>query len=197
MYLFQHMIINIDKTKLNMCENMYANCVIKEIGFIVTNKDFEVSETYTIILKDSCEDIKNIENQLLKILKPVDILILFETTVTLNIFKNYLISNDMRKVLDIMNSKCFYDVRTNLKPIIKKINRFGVLNPTIQDLAMYVDFNEYIDREDASHTVKTIHECCEKLYRENKLNNFDKILKKNKEKTLVKNLSKIMSFQKY
>lgn len=197
MYLFQHMIINIDKTKLNMCENMYANCVINEIGFIVTNKDFEVLETHIIILKDSCEDIKNIENQLLTILKPVDILILFETTVTLNIFKNYLISNDMRKVLDIMNSKCFYDVRTNLKPIIKKINRFGVLNPTIQDLAMYVDFNEYIDKQDAVHTVKTIQECCEKLYRDNKLNNFDKILKKNKEKTLVKNLSKIMSFQKY
>ena len=194
MYLFQHMIVNIDQSKINNGDDDRNNFIVKQFGFIVTDKNFEILNRLDINTKDVV-DIAQIENQFLEILESVDILILFETTVTLNILKKYLISNNMRQVIDLMNRKCFYDIRMNLKSVVKKVNRFGVLNPTINDLYMYVCFEEYVDKEDAVHTVDTLHKCCSELYKQNKLKNFDTLVKKNKEKSITKSFKSILSFQ--
>lgn len=196
MYLFLHLIIDVDivcSTNFSLDDNStYNNYKIKELGYILTNREFEIVEKAVMEIGIDNE-VK--EEQFIKILEEVTVVIIFESNLTLNILKKCLSSKNMNKVIRQFNTKCFYEIRSNLKSLVKKINRYGIMYPTINDVSMFMNCGEYIDSDSAENALNVIHMCCYKLYKNNNLQNFDTLLKKHEEKSLSKSIRRMISLQ--
>lgn len=195
MYLFLHLIINMDRLcATNYCleDTNPSHCRLKEIGYIMTDREFEIVDK-NIIEIGADEELQ--EEKLIALLDGINMIIIFESNVTLSILKKYLLKRNMNKVIDAFNTKCFYEIRSNIKSVVKKVNRYGILYPTINDLSMFTDQSEYIDSDSSENALNVIHTCCLKLYKENNLKNFDITIKKHEEKSFSKSFIKILSFQ--
>jgi hypothetical protein len=194
MYLFLHLIINID----NFCTNDIfedindTNCNVKELGYIITDRNFEIIEQQVVEIENNNEIDEEV---FLHFLKNISMVITFEANLTISILKRCLFLRNMHKIIEVLNTKCFYEIRSNLKSVVKKLSRYGILYPSIHDVSIFCNCGEYIDSDSSEKALNVIHACCSKLYREKNLRNFDIVLKKHEEKGFVKSFTKILSFQ--
>lgn len=141
------------------------NLDVRQISVILTNDIYDVVEIIDIDMNDENSDLKL--EKLHYIFDKSDTVIAYKCVLKLNVLKQILFQKNIFESLDNKTQICIISIT---RDIVKKINRHGLMNPSLNDITMKLFNEQFIDVQDSKFTGLTIQRICKKLFDEGKLN---------------------------
>lgn len=190
----------------NVNENIYNISILHaiynndmelvDLGIITVNEDFSKQSGSLSI--DNFGTKKNIESLIISILTNVKMIIICKQIIY-DQFLNFVYKKEYNELQRILSYIPIYNLSTNTKMIVKKINWYSIVDPEIQDLVFFALKEDYIKIDNALYNATIILKVTQTLHKDNKLPLWNCIMNdsshKRKLKSFLTSFSKVFRSQ--
>jgi hypothetical protein len=145
-------------------KKQYLNIEVYQMTFILLDNIYDVSEISDIYLDDvECEN----KIKALKFLfKKANTLIGIDLDYKIYALKHVLEKYNEKLDIDYKTKICITDKSKN---IVKKVNRYGIIDPDIEDITMKLFEERFEDIDDSKYTALTVQRIAKHLHKDDKL----------------------------
>ena len=143
---------------------------IKQVTLITTNELYEIVDITDVVINDDAETLRQIQN-IQAIFENSPRIICYNLKEKIRAFKKVI---DYYKLDIKYNSEDILCILDYTKDIVKKVNRYGVVNPTMNDITMKLFNESFIDIQDSKYSALTINRICKQLHTKYKLKTYSK-----------------------
>ena len=156
---------------IDSIESLYSSDTIQQVTLITTNELYEIIDIADIIIDDDAENtLQNIQT-IQSIFENSPRIICYNLKEKMGAFKRVI---DYYKLDIKYNHADILCILDYTRDIVKKVNRYGVVDPTMNDITIKLFNENFIDIRDSRYSALTINRICKQLHTDYKLKTFSK-----------------------